>query len=236
MKINKRFALSALVVIVGIGLLIGAPFAYKEYQNERLAEALAQHQRFVKGDPDAPSSEQAKAGNGGEGVRTPASAAEEDYANRAYPEQDIPFTLVLNAKNDFEKVKKHTEEGGKKQAGVWNLAGPSAANYPGVLAFSGADYTASGRITALAIDSTCNETNCRLWVAAAGGGIWRKNKALEQDGKWEFVSGSFATNAIGALTYDAAHNTLYAGTGEPNASIMLMTRFWPPGPPRRPKP
>ena len=35
---------------------------------------------------------------------------------------------------------------------------------------------------------------------------------------WTFVSGSFATNAIGTLTYDAAHNTLYAGTGEPNAS------------------
>ena len=35
---------------------------------------------------------------------------------------------------------------------------------------------------------------------------------------WTFISGSFATNAIGTLTYDAAHNTLYAGTGEPNAS------------------
>src|SRR5204862_417314 len=32
------------------------------------------------------------------------------------------------------------------------------------------------------------------------------------------VSGSFATNAIGTLTYDAATGALYAGTGEPNAS------------------
>jgi hypothetical protein len=32
------------------------------------------------------------------------------------------------------------------------------------------------------------------------------------------VSDSFGTNAIGALTYDAANNTLYAGTGESNAS------------------
>src|SRR5207245_8709031 len=33
-----------------------------------------------------------------------------------------------------------------------------------------------------------------------------------------FISGSFAINAIGTLTYDATHNTLYAGTGEPNSS------------------
>jgi hypothetical protein len=36
--------------------------------------------------------------------------------------------------------------------------------------------------------------------------------------KWTFISGSFPTNAIGTLTYDAGSNTLYAGTGEPNAS------------------
>ena len=32
------------------------------------------------------------------------------------------------------------------------------------------------------------------------------------------MSDSFGTNAIGRLTYDAANNTLYAGTGEPHAS------------------
>jgi hypothetical protein len=38
---------------------------------------------------------------------------------------------------------------------------------------------------------------------------------------WQFVSGSFATNAIGSLIVDptdASGSTLYAGTGEPNAS------------------
>src|SRR5262249_41514967 len=32
-------------------------------------------------------------------------------------------------------------------------------------------------------------------------------------------------NAIGTLTYDAAHNTLYAGTGEPNASADSEAGF-----------
>ena len=90
---------------------------------------------------------------------------------------------------------------------------------PGVLTFSGADYTTSGRITALAIDPNCSQSKCRAWAAAAGGGVWRTNNALSGNGtNWTFVSGSFATNAIGTLTYDAASGTLFAGTGEPNAS------------------
>ena len=42
----------------------------------------------------------------------------------------------------------------------------------------------SGRVTALAIDPNCGKSSapagapCRLWVAAAGGGIWRTNDAL----------------------------------------------------------
>src|SRR5439155_7137276 len=51
-----------------------------------------------------------------------------------------------------------------------------------------------------------------------GGGIWRADNALSANPTWTFVSGSFATNAIGTLTYDAANNVLYAGTGEPNSS------------------
>ena len=42
---------------------------------------------------------------------------------------------------------------------------------------------------------------------------------------WTFISSSFATNAIGTLTYDAATNTLYAGTGEANASADSEAGF-----------
>ena len=55
-------------------------------------------------------------------------------------------------------------------------------------------------------------------MAAAGGGIWRTDKALG-GANWVNVSdGFFLSGAIGALTYDAAHNTLYAGTGEDAAA------------------
>src|SRR5262249_40918148 len=83
----------------------------------------------------------------------------------------------------------------------------------------GSQYITSGRITALAITPNCTTLQCTVWVAAAGGGVWRTDKALSGNGSWVNVSdGFFASGAIGALTYDAAHNALYAGTGEDAAA------------------
>jgi hypothetical protein len=153
----------------------------------------------------------------GEIGRLDTSFEEEAFAQRAYPASDIPVQAAVNAQTAFGKVKGNGN--GKHSAGSWSLVGPSAANFPGVLTFSHADYTTSGRITALAIAPSCNNGHCMLWVGAAGGGVWRTDKALHTNNmQWQYVSGSFGTNAIGTLTYDAAHNTLYAGTGEPNAS------------------
>jgi hypothetical protein len=109
--------------------------------------------------------------------------------------------------------------GGRPSVGAWQLIGPSKSDAPDILTFSGAEYFTSGRVTALAIDPSCSKSRCRVWVGAAGGGVWRTENALSGSGaSWTFLSDSFGTNAIGTLTYDAANNTLYAGTGEPNAS------------------
>src|SRR3954454_24482725 len=149
----------------------------------------------------------------------PGSAEEQDAAERAYPAEAVPFALTANAAKSWAQFKGRANGRGKNSAGNWTLAGPSNANMPGGLTFSGADYTTSGRITALAIDPNCSQSKCRAWAGAAGGGVWRTNNALSGNGTgWTFVSGSFATNAIGTLTYDAASGTLFAGTGEPNAS------------------
>ena len=154
---------------------------------------------------------------GGDLGRLDTSFEQEAFAQRAYPASDIPVQAAINAQTAFGKVKGNGN--GKHSADSWSLVGPSSANFPGVLTFSGANYTTSGRITALAIAPGCNNGHCMLWVGAAGGGVWRTDKALHTNNlQWQFVSGSFGTNAIGTLTYDAAHNTLYAGTGEPNAS------------------
>ena len=150
-----------------------------------------------------------------ERAEDPTAGAIQDYSNRAYPATDVPFRLTVNAKNAWAKIK---SQGNKKAAGAWTLAGPSTANFPAILTFSGAAYrrrAVSPRWPLI----LCAATKIYVWVGAAGGGVWRTDNALSGSGaKWTFVSGSFATNAIGTLTYDSSTGTLYAGTGEPNAS------------------
>src|SRR5437588_802477 len=76
-------------------------------------------------------------------------------------------------------------------------------------------------MTAIAISPACTPSRCPLWIAAAGGGIWRTDNPLSPDPYWVFTSNGFSSNAIGSLDLDpndVTGNTLYAGTGEPIAS------------------
>ncbi len=158
----------------------------------------------------------------------PTAAAEEEYAKRAYPAAYVPFELTRNAHAAWTNVLSRAL--GRPSVGSWTLVGPSSANDPNVLTFSGAPYTTSGRITAFALAPNCSQSHCTLYLAAAGGGIWKTDRALDTSPSqtWSFISGSFATNAIGTLIIDSTDpsgNTLYAGTGEPNASADSEAGF-----------
>jgi hypothetical protein len=147
---------------------------------------------------------------------SPVLATAQEIGQRAYPATSLPSRLQDNARGFFQG---NIESRGNDDNGrSWQLAGPSTATFPALLTSTGSDYVTSGRVTAVAISPSCTASACRLWAAAAGGGIWRTDNALSPSPTWASVSGSFASNAIGALTYDATSNTLYAGTGEPNAS------------------
>ncbi len=155
----------------------------------------------------------------------PLFAALEDFAHRAYPKRDIPRHATEKAISGFRQFRESAVREraftAQAPATAWQLIGPSIADVPDILTFSGTEYVTSGRITALAIAPTCIVGNCRLYVGAAGGGVWRTDNALAATPSWTFVSGSFGTNAIGSLLLDpndATGNTIYAGTGEPNAS------------------
>ena len=165
---------------------------------------------------------------GGEAVKDLAGVANEgpestweaeQAAARAYPADAIPSAAQSNSASTFKAL---NNKGGKK--GAWQSIGPQAAEYPAVLdqfLAGGKPYTASGRVTALAIGGCKPNNKCSLYVGAAGGGVWVGQANDGADGHWKFVSGSFGTNAIGALLVDPADpsgNTVYAGTGEPNAS------------------
>jgi hypothetical protein len=146
-------------------------------------------------------------------------AAAEAYDARAYPATDIAPELMTNARTSWTTALGRGHAKGKNKPGVWTLAGPSNSSQPSLLNFSGKQYDTAGRVTALAIDPNCNMGHCTLWLGAAGGGVWRTDKALHNNPNWTYVGNGLPTNAIGTLTYDASTGTLYAGTGEPNAAV-----------------
>ena len=175
-----------------------------------------------RGDPDGGLDMDASVTRPGSNEGGPYAKAVEDAALRAYPAEDLPFEATQNAIASWREFQTRFDSAMAVNPANpflnWKLIGPSFAPFPGPLTFSGAPYVTSGRVTALALAPNCTAASCRLWVAAAGGGIWRTDNALANTPSWIFVSQIFASNAIGTITYNAATNTLYAGTGEPNAS------------------
>ena len=208
------------VAIAGGLLLSGAAIALVLVRSA--APKPPQHAiAMKKGDPDAKEAmahKRALFGNSEvRGLYTPAI---EDFLKRAFPASDVSAESTVGAWNGWASL-----DGKSHSGGTWELVGPSIANVPGVLNALGdaAPYITAGRVTALALAPNCTEGHCRLYVAAAGGGVWRTDKALHTNPseKWEFISGSFGTNAIGSLLLDPRDptgNTLYAATGEENAS------------------
>ena len=98
---------------------------------------------------------------------------------------------------------------GAKRANIvggsqWTSIGPTTAN-SGPNGIGGTPVTDSGRITAIVPDGTT-----RLFVATAGGGLWRRD-----NGTWKPLSETIGSLACGALAMDPSHhNNLYLGLGD----------------------
>ena len=144
-------------------------------------------------------------------------------ATRTYPANVIPVSMVQNAKKTFNKIAAQTAANTSSTLtgnNHWLSYGPIQNSVqPGVLSFSGATNATASRDTALVIAPTCVPGNCRLWVASAGGGVWRTDDALAASPSWTWLTGVLALNSVGALVADpndSSGNTLYVGTGEGN--------------------
>ena len=212
--------------------------AVRHSRESRLLKARADAILSKKGDPGRirPGKNAEAAVGANESRGADSSPDIQAYLQRAYPGEEIPMEATIAAQKAWASL-----NAGKHSSGSWKLIGPSMATVPGVLNVlgDGAKYVTAGRVTAMAIGPTCVRGACPVYVAAAGGGIWRtkdglsavqggggsqgnnQNQGEDSDPSWEFVSGSFATNAMGSLIVDPTDPsglTLYAGTGEPNVS------------------
>ena len=168
---------------------------------------------------------QAIPGLGGESAGGPASADAEAFLARAYPDTDIPLARLQAARAAGSRLAAKFPRG-KGRSGTWVTVGPTQALYPftqfrNSFGYVPNRYVASGRATAIAIDPNCAPGNCRLWVYAAGGGVWRTKNALSGQPNWQHLSGGFGINSGSSIALDPndpTGNTIYVGTGEANAS------------------
>ena len=135
-------------------------------------------------------------------------------AERTYPANVIPQSVVQNAAATFERIAGQRDDWGG--GGNWKQYGPKKnAIEPGILSFTGATTATASRITAMAI----SPDGQRLYVGASGGGVWRTDNPNSPDPVWQQVTKGLAQNSVGTLTIDptdSSGRTIYLGTGEPN--------------------
>jgi hypothetical protein len=137
---------------------------------------------------------------------------------QAYPADPQSLVARRAVSNKYWVFQSVARRGGQGLADVWTSLGPETSLQGGSSSSSG---NVSGRVAALAISPACRSGGrCRLWVGAAGGGVWRTDDALHPtDPKWRWVSYGLGTNNIGSLAVDPndrTGNTIYVGTGETN--------------------
>jgi len=145
-------------------------------------------------------------------------------AQRTYPANVIPPAIAARAEATFEglaaKDAKTGDPGAKGHK--WHLYGPKKdALEPGVISFTGATNSTASRITAIAVSPDCDAKHCRVWVGAAGGGVWRSDNVQADDPDWHQVRpNDLDQNSVGTLTLvggdKKGEQTLYLGTGEAN--------------------
>ncbi|MBA2356883.1 MAG: hypothetical protein H0V84_00475 [Actinobacteria bacterium] len=158
-----------------------------------------------------------------EAIRTPFDVFEAAAALRAYPRPRIEYEQAEVARSSFTRLPLAAVTNAEGGRSSWRPLG--AARYQALPSSHTQNRarpeTVSGRITALAIGRRCRTGDCKLWVGAAGGGVYRTANALSDSPRWVAASTGLTSSAIGTLTLDPndrTGNTLYAGTGELGAT------------------
>ena len=164
----------------------------------------------------------------GEGAREILSGpAQVQVDQRAYPRHYVDDRIAAAGRQAFL-----ANAGTAALATPWSELGPFTPAVAKEATYTGAPALNSGRVTAMAVDPNCGRAGslCRMWIAAAGGGIFRTDDALAAHVVWTPADQGLTSDSFGSLIVDptdASGNTLYAGSGEANGSERLRGRRRP---------
>ena len=142
----------------------------------------------------------------------------EAYSDMAIPHATIDFAQV---EASLARAKAFASKGDSLRQD-WDEVGPFTLNVAReATQTNGIPTQWAGRTTALAVDPKCNEHSCRLYIGAAGGGVWRTDNALSRRPQWKPLTDGLDTTSVGHILidpHDKSGKTIYLGTGEPSGS------------------
>lgn len=146
------------------------------------------------------------------------------FSQQAYEDLAYPHTTVGTAQLEraLAAMRRHDDDRGGRGGARWREVGPFTLDVAQEATQNNGQPTQwSGRLTAIAVDPKCGNNGCRLYVGAAGGGVWRTDNALARHLHWKPLDRGLPTTSIGALLidpHDKSGKTIYVGTGEPSGS------------------
>jgi len=113
--------------------------------------------------------------------------------------------------------------GRPNRARDWKLVSPDNNKVDSLATYTGRATSVAGRVTALALTPGCQTDDageCRLFMGAAGGGVWVAEDPFEETPSWKSSSVGMASSAIGSIAIDpnGRGRVIYVGTGEQNLS------------------
>src|SRR3954468_2037636 len=189
----------ALVAVAAVAAIAAFAFVSHAVFSGGSKAQKVQASKFAT-DPDA-NSASATSGEGPAGGVDAFRAAAD-----AYPASTVTPDQVQKAEDTFASIASRggrgfNPAGGKK----WEQVAPKEnAVEPGVLAFTGATNTTASRTTALVVGPDCKaKGSCRIWIGAAGGGVWKTDNANEDNPSWKQVKPKeLDQNSVGVLTLD----------------------------------
>jgi hypothetical protein len=142
------------------------------------------------------------------------------HDQRAYPFAHIPSGALQEAiqQRDAMKQRQRAQSQFNPQAvitfpgdALWHLMGPQPVNE--IFSVNSGFPTASGRVTAIAVDPS-DATGQTVYIGGAAGGVW---KTTNGGTSWTVLTDTQPSLAIGCITIDPNNpSTIYVGTGEEN--------------------
>src|SRR5215472_8369018 len=145
------------------------------------------------------------------------------HDQRAYPSEHIPEGALQKAIVERDAMKARQRAAGLQSApngiisfpgdALWHLMGPQPVDES--FSANAGFPTASGRVTAIAVDTT-DTTGQTVYIGGAAGGVW---KTTDGGGHWTPLTDSQPSLAVGSIAIDPNNNNIiYVGTGEENFS------------------